>query len=98
MKKISELVTEMKSWIALLAIVAAISAGAIGLASMPKKVEAVESKVAAVDKKVDVTQSNVEKLAGTIDKYVMLQAEDKKAQGEREQLMLKLIEAVKDSK
>ena len=91
---------------AILALVAA--AGTItAFAQMPKRVEEIDKKVdtvkveaaqqiALANIEIDNTKDNVNKLAGSIDKYVSVQAEQQKAQEMRETLMLKLIEQKKD--
>lgn len=78
--KISDLVTNFKAWLALIAIVIALGVGVKGYADLPKKVEAAEKKASeAADK--------VQTLAASVDKYVAINEQRKEEQDKRDQLM-----------
>ena len=58
---------------------------AIGWAKMPERVTDVEARVGK-------TEDQVQQLAASVDKYIAVQAEQKKADKEKEELLLRLIE------
>ena len=91
---IQKLVGNFKAWLALGAILLTCAGALVTWANMPKKVSALEEKIESHESKIAETRSGMDKMAGTIEKYVAVHAEQQKAQEQREQLMLKLIEEV----
>ena len=76
---------DIKTWIALAAVAVGITVAAIGWAKMPERVTDVEARVGK-------TEDQVQQLAASVDKYIAVQAEQKKADKEKEELLLRLIE------
>ena len=68
------------------------------LAPVPEKVKAVEEKQESQGKQMIETQQQVQQVAASVDKFIAVQAEQRKADEEHKQMMLKIIEQVATQK
>lgn len=89
LNKIREFFLNTQTWILLVIFFIGIGIAFAGVAKLPEKVSKVEEKI-------DKTDDKVQELASNVDKYVALNTEQRIGQEKREELMLKLIEGMKD--
>lgn len=89
--RVKDVLTNLKTYIALSIFVLGVIAYVFGYVELPKKVEKVESKVTG-------NTVSIDKLTTNIDKYLAVQEEQKKAQEKRENLMFKIIEQLTEDR
>lgn len=87
--KIEKAAKDIKTYLFLAGLIITMTAGAVGFAKLPKKVEEVE-------KKAEENKDNIQKLSYDITSYIKVQAEREKAQERREELMYKLLERLNE--
>ncbi len=83
--KIKDFFSDIKVWSGLILFFIGIGIAFAGVAKIPEKVAKVEAKAEA-------TENNVQTLAANLDKYIAINEEQRKADKESKELMLKLIE------
>ena len=84
MPNIKDLVTDFKFWIAAVVLIAGIVAGLLTYSELPERVDSVEKKTTEVEK-------HVEKMATSVDMFMMEQRTIQVEQNKREELMLEII-------
>lgn len=89
--KLKDILTDFKTYIVLFLFIIGLGIGTSGLAKLPEK-------VAIVEEKANKTKDEVKELATTIDKYITEQRIIREEENKREDLMLKLISAIKEDK
>jgi hypothetical protein len=81
---IKEFFTDIKVWIGIIVVIAGIVVGMLTYSDIPERVEQVEEKAVVVEK-------SVEKMATSVDMFMMEQRTIQTEQNKREELMLELI-------
>ena len=83
-KTIKDLFTDFRFWIATVVVIAGIVSGILMYADLPERVDSVENKA-------EKAHEHIEKMATTVDMFMMEQRTIQTEQNKREELMLELI-------